>query len=496
MSHLARKYTCFWLVVAFFLFGYSRAQTCDFNPKMQSALRSITELRYQDLNRLLQEERQLNRDNRAADYLEAAALCIKLFVEEDELLYLQSEPRLTYLVERLADLDKGDPYRNLLMGELYLAKASLQGKFQNNISAAWLFYRAYNLLGENYERFPNFAPNYVPWGVLNAAIGSLPSEYRSIASFLGFEGDIDFGLALVRQGYYSCLAQPALRFYQPYFGFVYAYVNFQLQGNESVSLSSLGLDIQKSSFFIYLESRRLLESGQAQLALDLLQGRPQGDGYLSFPYLDYFTGKIAMSFDLDLARFYFQKFLNNQGNANYVKSTYRYLAWIAVLRNNKEELELFSKKIREEGDTYAGADRQALEELSKGFNTVLIQARLDFDAGNFPAVIAVLSNKAFGQFCDEPWEKQEFYYRKGRAYQELALDQRAIDSFKEAVEVKNTRPSYAHGNSLLQLGMIFTRRGSLQEARYWFEKTLDLKGYPFYEGIHQKALAGLDQLPE
>ena len=481
------------LILCFFTVGLM-AQKAEFTPVMQQGLADIAHLRYQDLQEKLTRERILNKGNRVPDYLEAAALCIELFVNETEETYNQREPELNALINRLEELPDEEPFKRVFLGEIYLAQASLQGKFQNNIQAAWLFYKAYSLLQENYQRYPNFAPTYVPWGVLNAAIGSLPNAYRNIASFLGFNGDIALGLRLVRKGYYSCLASESYRFYQPYFGFVYCYVNYQLEGNEKVDLYKLGLNVPQSSFFIYLHSKILLEQGKTQKALALLQQRPAGPGYLEFNYLYYLTGKIALTLDDPKAIFYFRQYLNKAHNQNYFKSTYRFMAWHYLLNQQEDSVALYRSKILGAGSTFAGADQQAVVEAQRGFNALLIQARLKFDGGFYPEVVRLLAAEQREKHCQKPWEHAEFHYRKARAFQELGLTDKAIESYEAALAVPQAPATYAVGNSALQLAGVLEARGQYPQSKKYYQLALSFKDFPFYEGIHQKAKTGLTRL--
>jgi hypothetical protein len=470
------------------------AQKAEFTPLMQAGLADIAHLRYTDLKDKLTRERVLNKGNRVPDYLEAAALCIELFVNENEAVYDKREPELNALMRRLEQLPEDEPFKRVFLGEIYLAKASLQGKFNNRIQALWLFNKAYNLLQENYQRYPNFAPNFVPWGVLNAAIGSLPDDYKSIAGVLGFKGNIGKGLDLVREGYYACLASSEYSFYKPYFGFIYCYINFQLEGSEDLDLYKLGLPVEQSSFYIYLQSRILLSNGKSQNALKILENRPNGVRFLDFHYLHYLTGKIALTVNRSKAPRHLRLYLKNTHNRNYFKSTYRFLAWYHLLNNQADSADFYRQKIMEPGKNFVGADEQAEVEAERGFNKRLIEARLLFDGGFYPQVIQLLNLENMANCCQKPWEQAEFHYRLGRAFQELALRNKAVAAYKKALLIPLKAPTYALGNSALQLAAILEASGQAVESKKYYQLALEHSGYPFYESIHQKAKTALNRL--
>lgn len=299
---------------------------------------------------------------------------------------------------------------------------------------------------------------------------------------------------MIRQAYYYSIADPKLKFHQSYFGFVYAYVNFELATEEQVSLSTLDINVKGSSFFSYLEAQQLLASGQTTMALQLMENRPQGDKYLKVPFFDYYTGKIALMIRPEKAELYLLNFLENSRDKENRKSTYRYLAWFHLLNSEGDKAEAYRQKILLEPATLTGSDKQALEEAKRGFNIFLIKARLDFDAGRYTKIIRDLDPKNLSTIGDEEWVYQEFYYRRARAFQELGFKDKALESFMKATQWSETE-SYSLGNSLLQVGLLYEERDDLKESRRYFIKALGLKSYAFHEGVHQKARAGLERLP-
>lgn len=473
---------------------FAAGQKVEFTGRMKSAVSDIAQLRYPEFRKKLRAERSLNPQNRVPDYLEAGAICIDLFLNEDEQGFEEKESRLNFLIGRIEDLPATEKYRDVMLGEIYLGKASLQGKFKNTISAGWLFYKAYNHLQNSATKNPDFIPNHLSWGVLNAAIGSLPDDYRNIASMLGFSGDITTGMKLVRTAYNKAVADKNYAFYRPYFGYVYVFLNHQLQGKEKIDLEQLGIDVKSSSLFIYLQSEVLLSRGESRAAFQLLQHRPEGPEYLAVPYLDYITGKVGLSLNAENTPAFFIRYLNRSQTQDYFKSSYRYLSWYYLINNDLERSNEMRARIFSTGKTTMGADQQALNEATRGFNRKLIQRRLDFDAGFYRKIIDEPAQEGLKNCCIADWEKLEYFYRRGRAYQELSMSDAAINAYLEALRYQDAVSTYAMGNSYLQLGVLYEERGDASKARYFYSRALEIKGFPFYEGIHQKAKTGLSRL--
>jgi hypothetical protein len=471
------------------------AQQVDINANMITGINAAIELRFKNLETILSQERKVNQDNRVTDYLEAAALCTRIFLVEDETYYESKSDRLDFLLERLEDLPESEPYKRVFLAEISLARAGIYAKFKANIKAAWLFYRAYNLLEDNYKEYPQFAPTLISLGVLQTAVGSLPDDYKSVASLFGFDGNIELGLKMIRQAYYYSIADPKLKFHQSYFGFVYAYVNFELATEEQVSLYTLDMNVKGSSLFSYLEARQLLSNGQTVLALQLMENRLKGDGYLEVPFFDYYTGKLALMISPEKAERYFLNFLQSTRDNENRKSTYRYLAWYHLLKSEGEKAEMYRQKILlEPAVTLSGPDKQAIAEAERGFNVFLIRARLDFDAGRYTKIIKDLDPKIVTKIGSEDWVYQEFYYRRARAFQELGFNDKALEGFLKS-STWTEHETYSLGNGLLQIALLFEEKSNFKESRRYFIKALTLKSYAFHEGVHQKARAGLERIP-
>ena len=468
------------------------AQHVHFNPRMEKALQDIVHLRYAALHQKLSQERKQHPQNRAADYLEAASICISLFVNERSEGFTQKEPRLEALLEKLETVPEKEPYQRLLRGEILLGTAILQGKYGHTWAAAWRFSKAYKLLKTNYERFPNFAPNYLPWGVLMAAIGSLPESYQMIAGLLGFEGDVDRGLQLVRQGYYQCQNTSRWRFYKGYHGFVYAFVYQQLEIKPAPTLSQLGLPVASSSFFIYLHAQELLDQGKAPEAYTLLQERPQGEGLLAFPFLHYLTGKVALSVAPEKAGPHFHRFLRESENEIYRNSSQRFLAWYHLLQGEKDSVAYWRQRLLQAPPGASGADEQARREARLGWNPTLVRARLAYDGGRYHETLYLLKNAPPERLAS--WAKLEWHYRKARAHQALQAYQQAQKHYQRGLAHPPVENSYALGNSVLQLGNLALRARDTSAARRWYQRCLSYTDYPFYEGIQQKAKARLSGL--
>ena len=66
-----------------------------------------------------------------------------------------------------------------------------------NFKAATTFRKSYLLLKENKKLFPDFDYNDIFLGVEEAVVGTVPDDYRWIATVFGMKGDVKRGVAKV-----------------------------------------------------------------------------------------------------------------------------------------------------------------------------------------------------------------------------------------------------------------------------------------------------------
>jgi hypothetical protein len=485
-----------YLILSFLCFTTSvlTAQYVRFTEPLKEIPDLITQTRFNKANTILSAQKKLYPDNRAVDYLQAATLAMDLFVNADETQFNQRFTELEVLLSRIEDLPKDEPWRNVFLGELKVALAILQAKFKNMLKGGWQFYQAYGLLEDNAERFPEFSPNSLSFGVLQAALGSIPEDYRSIASFFGLEGDLDKGMASLKRAYWKTSAKEETKFLRNYYGFIYSFVNFQLFNSQDISPEKLGLDLEGTGFLVYLQALMDASDGEMVKAIEILKNRQPFSGEERFHYLDYLLGKYALAINPNLAYDSFQRFLARPNNQSYKKSTFRYLAWYYILEDNQAEVERYRAKILNEGNTALGADKQALLEARQGFNPTLVKGRLYFDSGLYTQSLEALNALPINTCCPSVDEKVELFYRKGRVYQKIGKSDLAINAYQKATAYPDANSTYALTNGYLQLGLLHQQNEQIEAAKEALEAVSDHKGFPFYESLHQKAKAALSKI--
>lgn len=468
------------------------AQHNPFTPPMQEAHQAMLQLRFEHMHKLTQAEKLKNPQNPIAHYLESSALLIDLILNKDREQYENAEGQLENTLEHLENLPDHSPYKNHLRSEFSLGIAALHFMYDERLSAGFKILKAHKLLQQNYEAFPRFAPTQILTGIFYAEVGSLPSNYQTVASLFGFKADVKEGFRLMQSGYTQMQQNPDYAFLQMQYGILYSYVNFVLTGSDSISPRHLGIAYRSSALTLFVQAEMDLNHNKQRQAFKLLQSIPRSAGYRSYPFFDYHTGKAGMPFNPPKALPYFRLFLNKTNNQNYITSSYRYMCWHYLTQGQMDSARLMQKAALKQGFRQTDEDQQAFAEMQRPLNNYLIRAHLQFDAGRYAEAQNTLKGAHYKNDFSTALEKTEFHYRMGRCLQEMNQPQDAIFHYLSALE-KSPGTYLMTANSALQAGILY-RNIDTNQAQHYLQQCLGMHGYPYEASLKQRAKTELEKL--
>lgn len=479
----------FLLLIASLLFGSLQAQFV-LSPEVNRAQDLIMDLRFDEAKILLQKEKKARPKNGMVPYLQANILFFQTFINSNYVDYEPAVDSLELLIERVEDnaQDTSAMYRYTL-AEMHFELGAIHMIFGYNWSSAWVMLDAFSYIKKNAKASPGFMPQYMASGVLNVAMGSLPGKYKTLAGIMGYSGDVQTGLAQLkkatefREGKYASFYKKSV--------FLYSYISFFLNPREDFNVWDLQPNFTQSPLLIYAQARIHQERNENEALINLLSSRSK-KGRANFYLLDFMLGKAKLNrLDTD-ADAPLQIFLEQYPGQNNVKAANRYLSWHYFLRGSYKLSESYRQRTKTLGITTNGSDKQALLDVGHNYNIYLIKAQLYFDGGYYQRALDALSGGV--TTFEKTDEKMEYYYRLGRIYQQQGEQIQAIQSFKKLFLYPESNNTYVGGNSALQLGSIYEQMGRQTDAQEFYKKALDYSGFPFEDGIHQKAKAGLSRL--
>ncbi|MBN2175864.1 MAG: tetratricopeptide repeat protein [Bacteroidales bacterium] len=487
------------IILTFVLLSFSGfpQYNYDFNETCREAYSAIISLKFGEGKALIEKEKQLHPDNNIPYLLDNYIYFLTIFIGEEEAVFNKYDDQKDVVFERLKAGDKNSPYYRYCLALANLQWAVARTKFNEYISATFEINRAYRLLEDNNEEFPEFLPNLINLGLLHTLIGTVPDNYNWIKRLVGVEGTIDQGVDEILKVLDASLTQEEYKHYKAECLFYLSFIQINLMSTKEKALEYLEIIERDSSnlenpLAIYAISRVYMDNGMNDQAIKILLNRPTGHHYYPFYFLDYLTG-LAKLHRLDAdANKYFYKYVINFKGINYIKEAYQKIAWYYLINGDQNKYEENIDKVKKYGSDIVDADKQALREAERKDipNPHLLKARLLFDGGYYEKALDALSFGNSSGFLRNSTDSLEFTYRLGRIYDDWGKPDESIPYYQRTIEKGAESPTYFAANSALRLGIIYENKGDYEKAGYYYDKAQSMKNEEYRNSINQKAKAG------
>jgi hypothetical protein len=471
-----------------------------FTPKLQKAYFEIQKLKLQPAARLINAERATQSANALIPYLDNYADLHYLLISEDRKAYKSLSEKEEQRLSQVAKLPDASPYKRFLQAEIRMHWAFAKLKFGNEISGSWEIIKAYRLLEENRKKFPDFLPTFKSLGLLHVLIGSVPDNYTWVTKILGLKGNIKLGIqelnmVIEKEPFFHQEAELICLLLHAY--------TLQLSPAQTSKIRQWPKAQPDNLLLHFFATTILMKEGKSEEASFYLAEAPEGNAYISFPFLEYLRGEILLqkgeygsAFDHYIA---FQKRYNG---FNYIKDTNLKLFMCRWLDNNNNDAVPFLKKIGESGYTIIEGDQFA-KKFAEDFTVgkisaqqkVLYKARYATDGGYLieaTDLIESVSEKTFASLS----EKAEFNYRKGRIFQKSGQPTLSIPYYERAIALTQNTSSGFGASAALQLGYIFSDKNDRDKAVNYFKKAMSYKKHEYKNSIDNKARAALTDLEQ
>lgn len=466
----------------------------DLNQRCQLSMEKVMALRFNEAKELNKKEKAEHPENLVPYYIDNTIDFITIYISEDEAVFDKLSGNKDARLSKIKAGDPSSPYYLYFQAEIYIQWAFSRLKFEEYLTAFNEIKKAYSLLKENEEKYPNFLPNRKSLGMLHALFGAIPDQYKWGANILGLSGDIDEGLDEIRSfvdnpgNYPKVLAQEATLYY--------AFLVLYLQKDYNKAWEIVrNLDTKNNLLFCFCKASVALRTGHCDAAISTLQSRPIGDAYFPFPFMDFMMG-LAKTRRLDKdANIYFEKFLVGFKGKNYVKEAYQKMGWNALIAGDLTRYKFYMERVKIYGDDVIDDDKQALMEANSGTppNVTLLKARLKFDGGYYKDALAQLEGKSTDDFKSAK-DKVEFTYRAGRIYHESGNSEKAKGYYAATIKNGGDLTYYYAAGAALQLGLIYEKEGNKDKAAYYFNRCLNMPNKEYETSLDSQAKAGLNRI--
>lgn len=489
-----KKIILFFFVTIFFLPPNFAQKIFDFNTGTWQAYLEITKLKTKTGQLLINQLIRQNPENLAPVLLSNYIDFYTLFLNEDPKDFKQLYPLFE---ERLLLLQKGpksSPFYLYSQAVIRIQRAGVDLKFGRQWDAGWDVKKAYNLLKENKQLFPNFTPNDLMYGVLQAAFGTVPKGYKWMLNLLGMNGSVTEGIKKVRN--FTQSNDPWSKYFFNEAALIYPYILYYIENKKTTALAFISqkkIDLVNNHLHAYMAANLTLTEKNIEFTKSIITNRNKSGDYLKLSGWNLQMGYTKLyHLELEEAKKYFEIFLSEFNGSSFQKEIYQKISWCHYLQGNMKEAEQAQQKVISAGQAESDADKKALKDAKSGYwpNPLLLKARLLNDGGYHLEALKLLAGKSSTDF-NAAVEKLEFTYRLARIYEDLDRKEEAIKTYLASIRLGETRTEYFAARSALQIAQIYEQSGQISLAIQYYQLCLSLKDHDYKNSLDQRAKAGI-----
>lgn len=499
---LPKRHTLIVVIFLLHFFPCVNANTYyDFNQTCINAYNDIISLNFNGGLKWIEKEKATNPDNRIVLLLENYIDFLTLAIGENESDFDALKPNRTKRIDLLHKSEINSPWHRHCLAAIYLQWSFARVKFGEYMMAGLDLNRAYRLIEENKIDYPNFIPDLLLDGVVNALIGSVPENYQWATRLAGMEGAVETG----RSKLYSLLTltkqQPQWNYLLPEAYFYLSFIEMNLQNDRTLVnnlLDSITRAEPDNPLMCYIRANLYMHSGRNDQAITMLETCKTTEGNYPLHYLEYLHGNARLNkLDKDAAK-HLLNFVKRYEGKNYIKSAYQRLAWISLINGDRNGYRFYMTQVMNNGQTFVDEDKQAQNaaESKEIPNIRLLKARLLFDGGYYEEALNALSGNLNAQDLLMTTDSVELLYRKARIFHELDKIPQAKEQYQKTISMGNRLPHYFAGNAALQLGLIYESEQNYSQAQQYYDLCLKMRFTEYRTSIQQKARVGKQRITQ
>lgn len=469
----------------------------EWTPAAKAAYKKVISLRFDEAYSDIARIKLSDPENLMVYHIENYIDFFRVYINENEVEFNRLEKNKDRRLEMIEGGDKSSPYYLYLQADIRLHWALARLKFEEYSTAFFEVNKAFKLLKENTEKFPDFMPNKKDIGILHAMVGTIPDGYKWVVEWLStMEGTIDQGKKELQEVVDYSRKNDFIYEEETYVLYGYLLLHLDNEKNAAWRIINTGkLNPKESLMACFVMANVAMRTDRGDEAIRILQNRPKSQQYFPFPYLDYMLG-IAKLQRLDKdADTYIHKYLNMFSGKNFIKDSYQKLAWHALILGKRTDYEFYISKCKSKGYEIVGNDKSAQKEAASGVvpNIDLLKARLLFDGGHFEKANDILTNKSIAELNSKK-DQLEYYYRLGRTKHKLKEHFDALRYYQKTIDEGREEGWYFACRAALERGHIYEKEGNFLAAKNAFKDCLDIKPDEHKTGLHHQAKAGLERI--
>lgn len=463
-----------------------------YNENCQKAYQAIFKLRIQEGRKLLEQEKISNPNNLMPYFIGNYADFLSIYISENETLFNTYEKNKDIRLNKLENGNKKSPYYLYTQAGIQLQWAFTRIKFGEYFTAVFEVKKAYTLLKENQEKFPNFKPNQKDLAFLKTLFGAIPDKYSAGAKLLGLKGNIDEGMKELG----TLLKDPTFEFKDETW-ILYTMLLLHLKNDKTTAwqiIENAKIPLGDNLLNHFIVSSVALYSGNNDKIINTLLQKPKGSAYYPFPYLDYMYGIAKLNrLDKD-ADIPLKSFITTYKGKNYFKEANRKLGWHYLLQGNTNLYHKYMKDVINRGEENIDEDKAANAEAKSGIipNKILLQTRLLCDGNYVQRALTLMNTLPYKQLTTAK-DKTEYYYRWARIFHLQNNIDNALKYYDTTIQTGSSLPYYFAANACIKTANIYEKQNKCSLAITYYKKAQTYKNHEYVSSVAAEAKAGINR---
>jgi tetratricopeptide (TPR) repeat protein len=490
------------LLLAFTLFvrvcgNAAPAYTYDFSANCNAAYHQVLSLHFEEERALIFKEFRANPYNLMATYVSDYEDFIYLMLNCDKEEYAQRKGHFDTRLKLLEQGDEASPWYRFCKAGLYLHWTVIYMRFGEHLKAANMFRKSFALLKDNQREYPGFEYNDIFAGFEEAIVGSLPANYKWIASIVGITGSIKGGVGRLEHFVDTHNDNQPFRaetqLYLQYTRFYFMARQKEVWDMMNAPSFTVDNNLMNAYFKVYVASD-YSRSDDVVKTIHKVSGQKD---YNKYPFFNFQMGMALLSGLDSNCIYYFQTFLKENKGDIHVKDAWVKMAYYWYVSGHQDRANYCRAQIAKAGSTELDVDRNA-EKF--GMETDwpdkrLLEARLLLDGGYYVRANTLLAAINVNTLRTES-DKSEYFYRLGRVHEEASDLTKAVAYFDEAIQAGRSGHCQFAARAAVHKARMYEVAGDKTKAEHFYQDALDMPAHDFQNNIDLQAKAGLNRIHE
>lgn len=463
-----------------------------YSPKVQEAHSAVIDLMFARADSLLLINPSNTSDRLWMKHILGKQFFLTLAVGESPEDYKNIMPKWDVVIEDIDKTDAEGPEKWFFLSEQYLYKSIVEVKSRNFLNSALLFYKSYNALVKNTEKYPEFSANYKVGGLFNLIVGSIPEEYNFIKSAVGISGDEDLGMKMLAR--YSQIAGPKAEKLEADLLYGLSLLFYSKDRDVATSYFTLKSENIRNPLYRLCYCFSCMDKYENDKVLSCLLKYHQTSNEYKIWYFEYLKAS-SMLYKLDSrSEFYFKKYLAGHRGLHNIKNTYLHIGWARYLAGDTSGYYAAMGNVKEKGADFYETDKQALKEANLNVlpDINILRARLLYDGGYFVKALNEISELDSKNLDANAILEKE--YRRARIFHKIEKMNSAKSYYVKAIDLGLSSEMYFAPYSALCLAEIYEEEAKKDSAAYYFRKAIEINNSQYKNSIGHRAKEGLKRV--